>query len=309
MATRPRSSLEEELEVLKELEQLRGQKSAPPSSGSAEPTAGGTCSRPTEDVALNRVLDELARVGPACELQGAGGREAPGTQEPADTDSTLEQLERDLRQASVRAEHAAGNSTADDPTSPAAEQDTGANGNIDALVETLVQSILSKEVLYTPMLEIRGLYEYYLNAHASGGAQEDGVPSATDMQRYRAQYACVNRIIQRMEDESGVPAEQTQQIMQLISEMESMGDPPPGVVEAMGNVTAAANPSGDGGGDDVDERRLAALLESLTGPRGAAGRSADADEAAASLQAPVEEAALQRLADELAHNAGDCKQQ
>eukprot|EP00166_Cyanidium_caldarium_P006217 ctg_858.g379 len=258
-------SSEEELEVLKELEQLRGQESAPPSSGNAEPAAGGTCSRPTEDRALNRVLDELARVEPTSALQGIGGREAPGTQELVDTDSTLEQLERDLRQASVRAEHAADNSTADDLRTPAAEQDTRADGNIDALVDTLVQSILSKEVLYTPMLEIRGLYEYYLNAHASGGAQEDGAPSATDRQRYRAQYACVNRIIQRMEDESGTPAEQTQQIMQLISEMESMGDPPPGVVEAMGNVTSAANPSGD-----VDERRLAALLESLTGPRGAA---------------------------------------
>jgi hypothetical protein len=184
----------------------------------------------------------------------------------------------------------------------ASEANYAAGNEVESLISNLVQTILSKDVLYAPMLEIRGLYEYYLNKEeCTAGTDGEAHLAQADLERYQAQYTCVNEIITCLEDESLSPGKQTEMLMDLIARMESMGDPPPGVLETM-NVArerqsheAALDQSRTD--NNADPEQVMAILEKLL------------QEVAESPSDASAMAKLQRAFQDAPPTSSDCRQQ
>jgi peroxin-19 len=89
-------------------------------------------------------------------------------------------------------------------------------------VEKMMGSMLSKEYLYQPMKDIANKYPAYLR-------DNEGTLSATDMANYRQQQRCFDRIVALFEAEPQAP-DTSQQIMQLMNEMQQYGSPPKDLV-------------------------------------------------------------------------------
>jgi hypothetical protein len=176
-----------------------------------------------------------------------------------------------------------------------------ANAEVESLLSNLVQTILSKDVLYAPMLEIRGLYEYQLNKQEPH-SEADGESSLSEAnrKRYEAQYSCVNEIISCLEDDSLTPSNQTERLMDLIARMENMGDPPPGVLETMNHAKEresqgrSADPSAT---NAASPEQMMALLEALMREAGDASDDSTGQEE------------LQRVLREASSSANDCRLQ
>ncbi|KAG2452974.1 hypothetical protein HYH02_002311 [Chlamydomonas schloesseri] len=118
----------------------------------------------------------------------------------------------------------------------------GPPGGVNMMVDFIMQHLLSKDVLYGPLKEIRDRYPPWLEAHA-------GKLPAEEYGRYVAQYEAVQRVCEHYEKAPGDYAK----LMDLIQEMQTYGDPPGDIVEEMTGgagrdlTTALANADADDG--------------------------------------------------------------
>ncbi|KAG2425681.1 hypothetical protein HXX76_013523 [Chlamydomonas incerta] len=129
----------------------------------------------------------------------------------------------------------------------------GPPGGVNMMVDFIMQHLLSKDVLYGPLKEIRDRYPPWLEAHS-------GKLPAEEYGRYVAQYEAVQRVCEHYEK---APADYAK-LMDLIQEMQTYGDPPGDIVEEMTGgagrdlTTALANA-------DADEGPSQPSLEELNG--------------------------------------------
>jgi len=124
------------------------------------------------------------------------------------------------------------------------------NPEFQNIMENMMNQLMSKDILYPPMKEMKEKYPVWLQANGSK-------LSAPDFERYTKQYQYVTRICTIYETE---PAN-TAVIVQLMHEMQEFGQPPPEIVKELA-------PDSDLNSSDADRNVFAALA-------GAAGGSAD----------------------------------
>jgi len=136
-----------------------------------------------------------------------------------------------------------------------------AGGPMAAVVDSVMRHLLSKEVLYGPMSEIRDRYPPWLERN---GASRP----AAELDRYVRQHAAIVALCAQYErDASDFPA-----LMALLQEMQACGEPPPEIVEEMSSAIAADVPGLMGGGGGVGGGAAAAgALGSLFGGGGSLG--------------------------------------
>lgn len=317
----------DERSVLEEFERLLGgaqgtrDAKTEEEHGTDQPDSSGVsplaCSEEDWERSLDAVLAQLQSTGIAQQRTACGhdseAGETAGTPDlvearPQDVDDRVDvELDAALSQfaAEMGASQEAGSpGAAAVPSAELAAERNNAETSateVESLITNLVQTILSKDVLYAPMLEIRGLYEYQLNrGEMRSGINGEPPLTEADRERYRAQYACVNEIIACLEDDSQAPSSQTEKLMDLISRMESMGDPPPGVLETMNHAKEGEHNGlnvNRGPGNAEDPEQMMALLEALMRDTGDASNDAP------------DPAELQRLLREASPSANECRMQ
>ncbi|GIL62882.1 hypothetical protein Vafri_17092 [Volvox africanus] len=97
-----------------------------------------------------------------------------------------------------------------------------APAGVNMMVDYIMQHLLSKDVLYGPLKEIRDRYPPWLDAN-------QGTLPAEEFRRYVAQYESVQRVCAHYETSPSDFAK----LMTLIQEMQTYGDPPGDIVEEM----------------------------------------------------------------------------
>ncbi|EJD08510.1 Pex19-domain-containing protein [Fomitiporia mediterranea MF3/22] len=112
------------------------------------------------------------------------------------------------------------------------------NGDLQDMLETMMQQLMSKEVLYEPLKELHDKFPGYLS-------ENDEKLSTEDKERFRNQMTRVSAIMQIFEDPSYKEDDQEKgaQIVSLMNEMQSFGSPPS---EIMGSLPAGLDFGPDG---------------------------------------------------------------
>ncbi|KXZ54253.1 hypothetical protein GPECTOR_5g343 [Gonium pectorale] len=98
----------------------------------------------------------------------------------------------------------------------------GEGPGVNMMVDYIMRHLLSKDVLYGPLKEIRDRYPPWLETH-------QGTLPAEEYSRYVAQYESVVRVCAHYES---APNDYSK-LMELIQEMQTYGDPPGDIVEEM----------------------------------------------------------------------------
>lgn len=101
-----------------------------------------------------------------------------------------------------------------------AVDDADGDGNILPFMQNIMQSLLSKEVLYPSLKEITDKYPEWLQTH-----QESLPPE--EYQKYQEQHDLMSRICQKFESEQ--PGEETarfEAVMDLMQQLQELGHPP-----------------------------------------------------------------------------------
>nr|CAB3264788.1 peroxisomal biogenesis factor 19-like [Phallusia mammillata] len=110
---------------------------------------------------------------------------------------------------------------------------SSAQNNPMGMMENLMKTMLSKEMLYPPMKEMCNRYPDWLEKNSSK-------ISATDKNRYTQQLRCLNSVCKEFEDEKPTDSESVQKerftrVMDIIHEMQGYGQPPEELIESGGN--------------------------------------------------------------------------
>lgn len=117
------------------------------------------------------------------------------------------------------------------------------NTEFESMMEGMMQQLMSKELLYQPMRELRDKYPAWLTAN-------DAALSTADRERFRRQHEYVARICVSYEEEPN----NYQKVVTLMHEMQEYGQPPAEIIREL----APEDPN--------DPNPLAALLQQ--GPGG-----------------------------------------
>ncbi|TDL20509.1 Pex19-domain-containing protein [Rickenella mellea] len=109
---------------------------------------------------------------------------------------------------------------------------------MQGMLETMMQQLMSKEVLYEPLKELRDKFPAYLSENASKLSMED-------KSRFNNQLDCVTKIVAVFEDPtySDDNHEKGAQVATLMNEMQSFGSPP---TEIMGDLPPGLELGPDG---------------------------------------------------------------
>ncbi|XP_028284184.1 peroxisomal biogenesis factor 19 [Parambassis ranga] len=99
---------------------------------------------------------------------------------------------------------------------------TGEDGNILPIMQTIMQNLLSKEVLYPSLKEITTKYPEWLETNKGGLSSED-------FQRYEQQAKIMGEICRLFEKEEEGPGDKEatfESIMDLMQKLQELGQPP-----------------------------------------------------------------------------------
>ena len=188
----------------------------------------------TENMA--KLLADLAHA--ESETRSAGDEEAHEAHVSDDIQKTLQAL-REQGEALLASENAQTSENA--PTSAAGEASTEAlsdeiyaqlqqqfrgldeTGDVQTLVDGMLQSLLSRDVLHGPMRELKEAYPTYLeeNKHTI---------SHSDRTRYEQQYEHICALVDVYEQEG---EEDFSAVVDLLQKMQACGNPPPELVSKM----------------------------------------------------------------------------
>lgn len=93
---------------------------------------------------------------------------------------------------------------------------------MESLVETMMQQLLSKEILHEPMKEIAGRYPKWLEEHSNELKPED-------YERYHNQYQFILKLNEVYENEP----DNFTKIIELMQKMQECGQPPNDIVQEL----------------------------------------------------------------------------
>ncbi|GFS42591.1 peroxin 19-2 [Actinidia rufa] len=93
---------------------------------------------------------------------------------------------------------------------------------MESIVETMMQQLLSKEILHEPMKEIGERYPKWLEEHKSKLSKDDH-------KRYSHQYKLIKDLIEVYETEPG----NFNKVVELMQKMQECGQPPNDIVQEL----------------------------------------------------------------------------
>lgn len=93
---------------------------------------------------------------------------------------------------------------------------------MDSIVETMMQQLLSKEILHEPMKEIGERYPVWLEEHKSSLTKEE-------YERFSKQYELIQNLNEVYEKEPG----NYTKIFELMQKMQECGQPPSDIVQEL----------------------------------------------------------------------------
>ncbi|KAG0570280.1 hypothetical protein M758_6G144800 [Ceratodon purpureus] len=197
------------------------------------PSQSSTVAKPTSGVqGLGTGLPSLASgkkksSGKGSKDKNVAGKVADtnrGSNSQASLSATLERLAEQTRHTveSIDAP-SVGESTADDMESFVKQFEAlGGSQDMQGLMDTMMQQLLSKEVLYEPMKEIGERYPEWLESHKSELSSEDTA-------RYTKQYDFIKQLCHAYETTPG----DFKKIVDLMQNMQECGQPPPDIVREL----------------------------------------------------------------------------
>lgn len=101
-------------------------------------------------------------------------------------------------------------------------EDLTGSQDLESIVDTMMQQLLSKDILHEPMKEIGARYPKWLEEHESGLSKED-------FERYSRQYELIKELNSVYEDEP----DNSTKIMEIMQKMQECGQPPSDIVQEM----------------------------------------------------------------------------
>lgn len=93
---------------------------------------------------------------------------------------------------------------------------------MDSIVETMMQQLLSREILHEPMKEIGERYPKWLEEHKSSLSKEE-------YDRYSKQYELIQNLNEVYEKDAG----NFNKIFELMQKMQECGQPPSDIVQEL----------------------------------------------------------------------------
>ena len=102
--------------------------------------------------------------------------------------------------------------------------------DMESIVETMMQQLLSKEILHEPMKEIGERYPKWLKEH-------EDVLSKEDFARYSHQYELIKDLNEVYENDPG----NFTKIVELMQQMQECGQPPNEIVQELAPGLDLAN--------------------------------------------------------------------
>lgn len=119
--------------------------------------------------------------------------------------------------------------------------------HMNVIVDSIMQHLLSKEVLYQPMKDIRDCYPPWLQKN------EGSIP-AEDLERYKKQFGFIQEICRLYETD---PSNYTS-LVTLMQQMQACGDPPEDIVREMSSGLDHVPPTEGDAGDEppIDLQQL-----------------------------------------------------
>lgn len=94
--------------------------------------------------------------------------------------------------------------------------------DMESIVETMMQQLLSKEILHEPMKEIGERYPKWLKEHEAGLSKEE-------FERYSHQYGLIKNLNEVYENDPG----NFTKIVELMQQMQECGQPPNDIVQEL----------------------------------------------------------------------------
>ncbi|CAE6443530.1 hypothetical protein ACGC1H_006099 [Rhizoctonia solani] len=142
-------------------------------------------------------------------------------------------FQRTIRQAMDKLKTSDENAKASGPTDEFAEllkqlgQGEQDEEGLQGMIEGMMGQLMSKEILYEPLVEMNDKFPGYFVAHPD-------LPEA-ELKRYKAQEAIVRQLVEiyQKPDYSDDNAETNKEVLRLMNEMQDLGSPP---TEIMGDV-------------------------------------------------------------------------
>lgn len=112
------------------------------------------------------------------------------------------------------------------------QDSAGGDGDFGKVLEGMMSQLMSKEILYEPLLELHQKYPAWLADHSDD-------PRVSE---YRQQAALVKEIIEKFEDRDyrDENKEKKEEVMELMSKMQELGSPPK---EIMGDDLGVFDPA------------------------------------------------------------------
>ncbi|CAL8471380.1 g10922 [Coccomyxa elongata] len=196
----------------------KGEAKQQTAEASAQPQTSAKHNEVDADLArgVAQLMADLAKAGPS-----AGddtGKASPHEREIA---STLAALAAAVPVSNRGAEEASSQSSAGQR--PEEQMGTGEgdlDGSFASLADSIMQQLLSKDVLYQPMKDIGAKYPAWLAARRNTLPPEE-------LKRYEAQYKYIRQICALYEDDPN----NFSQLFALIQEMQACGQPPEEIVQ------------------------------------------------------------------------------
>lgn len=227
----------DEGEVARQMEQLftmlqRGDKDATAAAeaamAAAAPTAaaeqggsGGGEERKEEEKGATKGADAISEA--LNSISGGAAAEAGAGGPPGGDDDLINRLMADL-------EKVGGAGGAGEEADPEL---------VNSMVEQMMGSFMSKEVLYEPIKDMRAKYPAFL-------AKSRGKLPASEIERFERQYEEFGRILTLLDTDGHDKAE----VVRMMNDMEGLGQPPDEIVAATGGLAPGA-PAGPPTDEDL----------------------------------------------------------
>lgn len=102
------------------------------------------------------------------------------------------------------------------------QDSAGGDGDFSKVLEGMMAQLMSKEILYEPLLELHQKYPGWISEH----------PEDSKIDNYKEQAKLVKQIIEKFEDRDyrDEDAQKKEEVMELMGQMQELGSPPAAIM-------------------------------------------------------------------------------
>mmetsp|Transcript_18194 Transcript_18194/g.39792 ORF Transcript_18194/g.39792 Transcript_18194/m.39792 type:complete len:287 (+) Transcript_18194:39-899(+) len=205
----------------------------------------------TEEVDVAKIMEELMKLGVVGDGEVQSVSDGPS---PQDLQATLAALAEQTQSMSSGADPSCDGD--EDPLYSELLKQFGSLGDspdMQGVMESMMQHLLSKEVLYQPLKEIEAKYPAWLDSNATTLPQEE-------TQRYTTQHSLITQLLHVYDTQPG----DYSRITELLQQMQECGQPP---AELMRDLTQGVELGEDGtpkfpfgGGPNLDPEQQCTIV-------------------------------------------------